>query len=105
MGFCSVVLSAQEQEEKQEVKKNYRITCGCKSKQESERPVLVLDEKVIPYHIIYKIDPKLIKSLSVLKGENASEYGEKAVENGAIKIELVNNRKSKKWKKEFLAQL
>lgn len=105
LGFCSVIFSAQEQKENQEAKKNYRITCGCKSKQESAQPVIVLDEKVIPYQIFNKIQPELIKSLSVVKGENASQYGEKAVKNGAIKIELIKSRKSKKWKKRFLAKL
>ncbi|WP_296315488.1 M56 family metallopeptidase [Winogradskyella sp. UBA3174] len=55
------------------------------------KPLIVLNGKIISNYNLSTIDPKGIKSISILKKENAMElYGKKG-ENGAVIITMKNN--------------
>lgn len=55
---------------------------------DTEKPIIIVDGKVIDYGSLKNIDPENIESMTVLKGKAASEaYGEKG-KNGVIIIKM-----------------
>lgn len=63
---------------------------------ESEKPLLVVDQKVVPLKILEEIDPQSIATVSILKGNDATAlYGSQA-QYGVIIVTTKNHKKLRK---------
>lgn len=63
---------------------------------ESAKPLLVLDQKIVPLKILEEIDPQSIATVSILKGNDATAlYGSQA-QYGVIIVTTKNHKKLRK---------
>lgn len=63
---------------------------------DSQKPLVVVDKKIVPLKVLEEIDPQSIATVSILKGNDATAlYGSQA-KNGVIIVTTKNHRKLRK---------
>jgi TonB-dependent SusC/RagA subfamily outer membrane receptor len=63
---------------------------------DSQKPLVVIDRKIVPLKVLEEIDPQSIATVSILKGNDATAlYGAQA-KNGVIIVTTKNHRKLRK---------